>query len=482
MHWIALLWPPEARMAEGMAEDAVAELQPVPPRPEGLASAEPGMREALGWWALGFTPRAAWVDEALLLEVSTSLRFWGGWKALLRRIQTSNPVEADVYQAQADTGLVALARLRLRVAGLPLPAGGVGALPLASLTAARPHLDLLERLGCRTWGDVAALPRGPLVRRFGAELRAALDVAWGLAPESYRWLTLPDIFDQSLELPARAESAPALMWSSNRLLTAMQIWLRARQLGVLAFELRWSLDLKRLDGRPLPPDQALVIRTAEPAQSMEHLRRLLAERLAQVQMLAPAVQLRLRSLEVATWQTDSVSFLPEDQREGDPLHAFVERVSARLGSAQVLSPVMRADHRPECVQEWRTAAGTKGGPGSDRKMPRVPGGKADADRQEKSLANLPDALAPTWLLREPLALEIRNGQPWYRGLLRLLSGPRRIETGWWGAAMPGQGAPAARDYYIAQNPAAELLWVYQERPTSRHDRVGQRWFLQGLYA
>ncbi len=453
-HWIALLWLPEERVGQGLEE---------------APASDPAMRETLGWWGLGFTPRAAWVDEALLLEVSATLRLWGGRPALLNRMEESNPLQGFLYQAQAAVGMVALARLRLRAAGLPVPKGGVAALPLSTLTAARPHLGLLERLGCRTWGDVAALPRGPAVRRFGASLRAALDVAWGREPETYRWLTLPEVFEQSLELPTRVEDAAALMWSANRLLASLQVWLRARQLGVLAFELKWTLELKRLNGQPLPPDQSLLIRTAEPAQSMEHLRRLLAERLAQVQLLAPAVHLQLRSLETASWQASSMGFLPEDQRTGDPLHAFVERVSARLGPEQVLVPVLRAEHRPECSQAWRPAIeGLHGGSGQ---MAR----RADA-------AALPDALAPTWLLREPVRLEVRNGQPCHGGVLRLLAGPRRIEAGWWGAAMREQGEPAARDYYIAQNPATELLWVYQERQTSFQDSPEPRWFLQGLYA
>ena len=242
MHWIALQWRPEG-------ESPTAE-QPTP--------------EALGWWALQFTPHVAWVDEALLLEVSSSLRLWGGRRALLRRVYESNPASAPIQSAQAAIGTIALAMLRLRLQGQAIPPNRPADLPLAALTAARARLPLLARLGLRTWGDVHALPRGPMVRRFGAELRRALDIAWGLAPESHRWLTLPDVFDQALELPARVEGAPALMWSANRLLASLQLWLRARQLGVLAFELEWTLDLKRLDGRELPPTQSLVIRTAEP--------------------------------------------------------------------------------------------------------------------------------------------------------------------------------------------------------------------------
>ena len=77
-----------------------------------------------------------------------------------------------------------------------------------------------------------------------------------------------------------------------------------------------------------------------------------------------------------------------------------------------------------------------------------------------------------------------DDQPCHHGPLRLLTGPRRIEAGWW----PDDDAPAApaaaRDYYIAQNPAAELLWIYRERATSAQQGASNqpRWFLQGLYA
>ena len=49
MHWIALRWQPEPDAA-------------LPPP------------EALGWWALQFTPHVAWLDEGLLLEVSACER------------------------------------------------------------------------------------------------------------------------------------------------------------------------------------------------------------------------------------------------------------------------------------------------------------------------------------------------------------------------------------------------------------------------
>ena len=35
-------------------------------------------RTAWGWRCLHFTPRVAWLDEALVLEVSATERLWGG--------------------------------------------------------------------------------------------------------------------------------------------------------------------------------------------------------------------------------------------------------------------------------------------------------------------------------------------------------------------------------------------------------------------
>lgn len=382
-----------------------------------------------------------------------------------------------------------MAHLRLHVAGHAPPAAP-GSLPLHTLSAARPYLGMLARLGCRTWGQVDALPRAGLARRFGPALARTLEVAFGRAPDVYPWIVPPDRFEQSLELPERADAAPALLWSARRLLTALQHWLAARQQGVLALELAWTFDQRRLDGVELPPGQSIELRTAEPVQHMEHLQRLLAERLARTPMLAPARAIRLHALETRPWQAFTPSFLPEDQPRGDPLHAFVERVSARLGAPQVRVPVPQADHRPEQRQRWQPA---------ESALPRPT--RETAEKMNKtaspspSAVALPDALSPTWLLRPPQPLRTEHDAPCHQGQrLKLIAGPHRIEAGWWAGAVSGdEAAPpveadaaVARDYFIAQSPTAELLWVYRERPTSTAPSAANdataRWFLHGLYA
>lgn len=459
MHWIALQWSLDAQ-AEAGAATAAADAMPTP--------------EALGWWALRYTPHVCWLDEALMLEVSACERLWGGRSSLMRQLLNENPVPAAAVLrgAQGATSLEALARLRLFVREEKRPPEIPAGLPLDTLSAAREHLDALARLGCRSWGEVAALPRGGLSRRFGAELRAALDIAWGLRPESHAWLTLPDVFEQKLELPALAETAPELMWSANRLLSALQIWLRARQRGARALELEWTLDLKRFNGVNLPPTQQVAVRTAEPTQDLAHLRRLLSEKLALATLAAPASWLKLRSLETDPWAGASTSFLPEDNRKGDKLHEMVERLSVRLGAMQVLVPRARADHRAEHTQAWQPALRTV--------QPAQPA-PSKARRETQAEASQPDAIYPPWLLPQPLLLEMDGERPCYGGPLSKLIGPQRIEAGWWGGKEDG-GQPAMRDYYVAESPEAGLLWIFRERPSARFSTGEVRWYLQGFYA
>ncbi|XXQ53538.1 DNA polymerase Y family protein [Xenophilus aerolatus] len=485
MHWLALQWLPEpapeaAAVPEGASADAaLAAAASLAAQAEAAPVRMPVSPEALGWWALGFTPHVAWQDETLLMEVSACERLWGGRRSLMRQLQHTNPAPTRVQQAQGATSSIALARLRMYAAGQrPPPADGrqtPSALPLSVLGAAQPHLDVLARMGCRTWGQAAALPRAGFVRRFGAGLREALDIAWGLRPERHAWLTLPEVFDQKAELPALATSAPELLWAAQRLLAALRIWLQARQRGVLAFELEWTLDLKRLNGVDLPRQQQLRVRTAEPTQDMAHLRRLLAERLAVTQLAAPTGWLRLRSIETVPWGGAARSFLPEDNRPGEPLHELVEKLSARLGPQQVLVARPQADHRPERMQAWRPAV-----------QAQATGLATPTQAVPSRLAGDPGAdLLPHWVMSVPIELEVHGEQPHYQGALRSLVGPQRIEgDGWWeqveAGGEPG-GAPAERDYYVAESPGAGLVWIFRERPGAQHADRAPRWYLQGLY-
>lgn len=526
MHWIALPLPWRDEPAASPANTGAA------------AAAGTMAAPAAGWWALRFTPRVALVDgDTVLLEVSTTERLWGGRDALLALVlqawaeasggladtkaagaegvpspQPIPPQQSPAMQAHwgcGPTALVAQAWLRMALAGHP-PRGQEGrpgqdgpavhTLPLHTLTALRPHVASLERMGCRTWGALRALPRAGLARRVGAGVLRVLDQALGEAPEAHAWLELPEQFALAAELPALATSADALLWSAHRCLTALQGWLQARQQGALALELAWRHDLRRIDGVVIAPTQALQVRTAQATQDMAHLRRLLAENLARTTLAAPANQITLRLLESAPLPHRSASLLPPGDHgggcpggadnpasPGEALHQLLERLSARLGPEQVQAPVLMADHRPELMQQWRPAAEVLGRPSTRRSAATSAGGGAEA-----ALDASPDALLlPPWLLNPPQRLAVQGNRPCHHGLLRLLAGPHRFEAGWWAAGDGGADDPthtglALRDYFVAHNAVAGLVWVFRERLAPPPDGAQglarpPRWFLHGVF-
>ncbi len=433
-------------------------------RVDDLPTDLPDALDALGWWALQFTPRVALLDDALLLEVSASERLWGGRKPLLQQIFESNKPVASVQYARGATSLIAIGRLHEAGLARTQPDD----LPLAALAAARPHLATLARIGCTHWGQLRALPRGGVARRFGAPLLDALDCAYGQKPELYPWLVLPEVFEATLELGAQVETAPALLFGARRLLNQLQVWLQLRHVGALALVLRWTMDPRRNTAT----QGELVLRSAEPAGNMAHLQRLLAEQLAHISLPAPVQYLHLRTLETQKLGGETSSLLPDEQRPGDSLQCLLERLSARLGAANVLQMQADADYRPERMQRWSPATNAA-------QLIAASAGRAGA-ASLKDANNLKiEALYPTWLLTPPLKLALHRNRPQYSGPLTLLAGPQRLEAGWWVAS-----DCALRDYFLARSERMGLLWVYRQRlgGLGAQPATDPDWYLHGLFA
>jgi protein ImuB len=306
-------------------------------------------------------------------------------------------------------------------------------------------------------GDVRRLPRGGISRRFDKGLLGAIDHAYGLQTEGHTWVEMPDDFEAKLELMSRVEMAPALLFGARRLLLQMCGWLAARHSGTTAFTLKWAHDSMRSKG--VGDGGELTIRTAAPSRNLEHLCRLLAEHLAKVELEAPVGDLQMVATEVVALDEKSESLLPDETQAGESLQLVLERIAARLGPERVLRPVLTDDHRLEWMQMWQPVP---------KPVPR------------KSIDPV-DMPQPTWVLPKPLALSTRNDRPLYQGVLHLLTGPHRVEGGWWHRLGDGEQATTAhvqRDYWVALSEHAGVLWVYQERLAS--DETA--WYLHGVFA
>jgi len=427
--------------------------------------------DGLATWCLQFTPRVA-VLEALLecpavvMELEQSLRLFGGKRRLVERVREECPDVGVRQLSWAPTSLAALAVARAGLSnGFAKPlAQLLDALPIETLTHVSTHEATLARLGCRTLGQVRALPRGGLSRRFDAQLLATLDQAYGLRPETYPWAQLPETFHARLELMARVEHAPAMLFGARRLMLQMAGWLMARRSGVTAFTLRWCHDAMR--SKAAGDGGELTVRTAQATRDTEHLMRLLAEHLGKVELLAPVGDLELLAAEVQSLEEKSLSMLPEARQSGESLALVLERIAARLGPDRVLRPVLLEDHRLEWMCRWRPAP----------------------EPAPRATCRTVDVPQPTFILPKPLRLATQHNRPIYQGVLQLLAGPHRVEGGWWDrTTVEGDGnndggqettRQASRDYWVAVSEHAGVLWIFQMRLAQ--DETA--WFLHGTFA
>lgn len=412
-------------------------------------------------WALQFTPRVAQKGATVWLEVAQSMRLFGGEDPLHQRVEAGAADLGITALAWAPTSLAALACARVGIRdGFAMPLAQVlDPLPIESVDAVKTHQATLARLGCKTLADVRQLPRGGISRRFDSALLLALDQAYGLRPEGYPWVKVPEVFSAKLELPGRVDTAPALMFGARRLLLQMGGWLAARQCGVTAFTLHWGHDALR--ARDAGEGGAITVRTAQPTQNIDHLCRLLGENLAKVQLLAPAGELALSATEVTPFIESSRSLLPDVRASSEALNQMLERIEARLGHKRVLRPVLVEDSRMAWMAHWQPINAAR----PATKVRQVPGPQ------------------PTWILKTPLKLDVRGDCPLYQGPLQLLLGPERVEGGWWHRVTDSDGSQlslqVARDYWMALSQHAGALWIFQQR-LPRDEAAS--WYLHGIFA
>lgn len=497
----------ERGVQPGMRRGTALALAPDLVHGEADAVRDAAALTALAHAALAFTPMVVPEPPAtVLLEVAASLRCFGGGPRLLQRLQAAvEPLGHGLVLASAPTARAAslLARWRGDQAGfMLLPGDRLAALqavlagaPLALLDAGREPAAVLQGMGVRTLGELQALPRDGVARRFGTTLLAELDQTLGRAADPRQPLVPPEVFESRLELFARADTTAQVLHGAGVLLARLVAWAQARQVRIAAFTLGMRHDRHRGDA---PPATRLRLELAEPSLDPEHLHLLLRERLGRLELLAPTLELELECRETVHAPAPNAELFPSRQGQTQGLVRLLERLRARLGDEQVLRLAPQPDHRPECGTRLLPLGSAPAGRRSRRVSsapPPVPAPSAappapEADPAQALIASLlaraapvvPEAARrrraalhrPVWLLDAAQPLPERHERPQWQGRpLRVLAGPERIESGWW------DGGLAVRDYFVAQAEDGALVWVYRERLPA--DDAAGGWYLQGWF-
>jgi len=380
--------------------------------------------------AYRYSAEVALFPHAIVLEVSKSMGLFGPWprfERLLRadltalgfahRITAAPTPHAAYVLAGVGDGQAVLDDHTLR--------GALFHVPIQRARLPERASDALPSMGVRTLGQLMALPRDGLRRRFGAELLATLDRLTGDLPAGLEAYRPPDVFDLKIELTHEVENVASLIFPLRRMTGDLAAYLAGRDGGVQ----RFVLHLEHREHRVTD----VVVGLLSPERDAGMLFELARGRLDPVQLTEPVLGMRLVARDLPAFVPGGTDLFDERPANALPFEQLRERLRARLGDDAVYQLGSTTDPRPERAQspEGRTE-------GPDEVHPR-----------------------PTWLLERPIPL--RGPAP------VILAGPERLETGWW------DGAEVCRDYYVVRTSLGQQAWAFCP-PDERNGWMIQGWF------
>ena len=414
----------------------------------------------LAAWCERYTPLAA-PDEpdGLWLDITGCAHLWGGEQKLAENI-TSRLARVGHRSRAAVAGTPGAAWALARMGSKPCltESDSSECVPkvLADLPVAALRLDTrvvvdLRRVGLRTVGQVARLPRAELALRFGPILVLRLDQMVGQVVEQIAWPRPLVPWEERL-----AFVEPVLTLEDLQLvLLRLAECLCARLLAAEQGGRRFTAEFFRVDGeRPV-----LAISTSLPIREPAYLCKLLIAKLDKVDPGFGIEVVRLSADQVAvlsTMQTDLTG-----GTAGGRLTAVLDRVINHSTPRHV----------------WRMAPGGSHVP--ERAVVRVP----PTDTPHWAGTSLD---RPLRLLRpEPIEVmallpDHPPAQFVWRGVcrrVRATTGPERIAQEWWHARPDGKRPETdrVRDYYRLEDTEGARFWVFRAGLSSG------RWFLHGVF-
>jgi protein ImuB len=371
---------------------------------------------------------------ALWLEIGASLKLFGGFRNFI--LQLERELEHLHYSYQLGIGptlegaaLLARCDIRVVITSPSALHARIGSLPIAKLALAPEVTGALHTAGVRTIGMLLELPRAGVIKRFGLQVGNFLDRLTGLAADPRPVFKLPHTYAARFDFDFEVKSTAALLFPLRRMLHEFAGFLRARDTGVQRFTI--TLAHREAPATPLHIGLSLAERDAH------RFFALVREQLERIELPAPAIGLSLAANQFSMPSALQADLAHSALQQNEELAHTIDRIAARLGAQQIHGLQQVADHRPEA--SWTTAP------------------------LQARRSNLHFPERPLWLLQEPKPLQL-SAMP------HIVSGPERIEAGWWDTG------DLQRDYYIVHLNTGADLWVY--RDLTEHGG----WYLHGFWS
>lgn len=430
-------------------------------------------------WCNRFTPLVA-LDppHGLLLDISGCAHLFGGESAMLHMVCDAIHQQGFIVNA-AVAGTSACARTLSRAARTCVVAAGdeadaINHLPVFALSADDSITSGLRRAGLKTIGDVAARKALEITARFGTDFTSRLQQALGYsdAPISPR-KPVPDFMaERRFAEPVATDGVIATVLSdlAQRLAETMARHGKgARQLEASFF---------RTDGAV----RNIVVESARPMTRPDMMDRLFRERLdALADPLDPGFGFDLIRLSAS-----HVEIVVQEQRDfdtraqnNDDVAALIDRISARIGSRNVVVQLPNDTHVPERA-ERRTSAQDNIDAVMTAKWPLPVLGEPplrplhlfDPPEQVTAFATAPDGPPRRFTWRRVTHKTVR------------VEGPERISMEWWQLS----GATLTRDYFRVEDEDGLRFWIYRdglfgsELIDENGEPVEPKWFVHGVFA
>ena len=409
-----------------------------------------------------WTPRAAPSGpDGLWLDLTGVAHLFGGEERMCARILAfCRRLGFDARIAIAGSPGAAHALARHGEAPLTLcPEHGerdaLASFPLSALRLDIHILDAARRLGVETIGALAAMPRGPLQRRFGSALLTRLDQAFGRVGEPFDPIIPeepPAILLRFLEPIATPEAIEEALGEGMRRLVPL---LEEAGLGVR----RLDLACERVDGET----QRATIGTARATRDGAHLLRLMA---ARIERLEPGFG--LESLRLVAARVEPLDAQPIDGglagRKASDLADLIDCLAVRLGRRRVFRfSAIESDLPERSVARADPLLPAAGWPGWPRPVCLL----SPPEPVSFVMAEHPDG-APVRFTWRGRAYKVAAGD-----------GPERVHGEWWRRA---DERAAIRDYFQLESEDGQRFWLFRRGDPDLPGSGDLTWHMHGIFA
>jgi protein ImuB len=414
--------------------------------------------------------------DGVRIEITGSAHLWGGERALAADLKTRLDRQGVAGRiAIADTLGAAWAMARFAEAGESvaiLPSGEVRAalapLPVEALRLDSTTAQGLRRVGLKRIGDLYAMPRDALARRFGETVAQLLDQALDHLPEPLS--PLGEAPSRRVRLSfAEPIADPANLMLATERLTADLVHRLARE-GMGARRL--DLAFHRVDGRV----ERIGLGTARPSRDPRHLAALFKERLDTIDPGLGVEDMILAAFAVEPLPAEQIGLAGYSANsETSGIAPLLDRLGNKLGLAALSRIEPRESHIPERASVRVSPSPTQPTPGSQVGGRRMRGGVKPP--RPIRLFEAPEPVEAFWLLPDDPPFRFI----WRRRRHRVMhaDGPERIAEEWW--RPEGSGAvDAIRDYYRVEDEEGRRFWLF--RAGLYGNDHPPRWFVHGVFS